>query len=72
MLNIVNLFTAFILKAMYGGVYACWHVASDGSRKVFWTNTIEDAMQWAACCLNDEIVKVVKYNGELVAMRYAC
>ena len=72
MLKIINILTAFILQALYGGAYACWHVASDGSQKVFWTNTLEDAMEWVACCLNDETAKVVKYNGELVAMRFTC
>ena len=72
MLKIVNILTAFILQALYGGVYACWHVANDGTKKVFWSNTLEDAMQWAACCLNDDTVKIVRYDGQLIAMRYAC
>lgn len=72
MLNIFTLIHRLILQALYGGAYACWHIANDGTRKVFWTSTLEDAMQWAACCLNDETVKIVRYDGELVAMRYAC
>ena len=72
MLKIITIIHHFILQALYGGVYACWHVASDGSKKVFWTDTLEDALQWAACCLNDETAKVVKYDGELVAVRHAC
>ena len=72
MLKTITIIHRFILQVLYGGVYACWHVANDGSRKVFWTNTLDDAMEWAACCLNDETAKIVKYDGELVAMRYAC
>ena len=71
MLKIVNILTAFILQALYGGMYACWHVANDGTKKVFWSNTLDDAMEWAECCLNDETVKIVRYDGELIAIRYA-
>ena len=72
MLNIFTLIHRLILQAMYGGMYACWHVANDGTKKVFWSNTIDDAMEWAECCLNEDTVKIVRYDGQLIAMRYAC
>ena len=46
MLNIFTLIHRIILQALYGGAYACWHVANDGTSKVFWSNTLEDAMEW--------------------------
>lgn len=71
MLNFSTLIRRLILKALHGGSYAYWHVAKDGSRKVFWCDTLEDAMEWMSCSLRDDRAMVLDHNGYFIAQRDA-
>lgn len=58
----------FILRALYGGRFAVHHI-SKGTRKVFWCDTWQDAIEWASCALNEDTVRIVHYDGIILAQR---
>ena len=41
----------------------------DGTRKVHWSRTMEDALEWAECYRSDAVVMIGK-RGRLIASRY--
>lgn len=71
MLHFITLVRRLILKALHGGSYACWHVAPDGSRKVFWCDALEDAMEWMACAIREDRAMVLDHNGYFIVQRNA-
>lgn len=59
-----------INRILFGGSYKVAHIcAVTGKRKVFWCDTWEDALEWAACALNCDKVTITDNTGFLLASR---
>ena len=60
-----------IIRAIAGHEYRTIHIDSKGNRKWFHSATLEDALEWASCALNEDQVQIICRNGYLVAERRA-
>lgn len=69
MKKIQNLYKA-AMRLVFGYEFTCWHKDLDGTQKVFHCETLQDAMEWAACALNDSAVTVIDRSGYFVCKRF--
>lgn len=69
MLQTIRKALASIIRAIDGHEYRTIHIAPDGKRKVFHCTTMQDAIEWVSCALNEDQVKIIDRDGYLVAMR---
>lgn len=60
-----------VLRLLHGGSFQVWHVDNRGRRKVFWCDTLQDALEWVACSHRDEDAMVLDHAGCFVALRKA-
>ena len=58
-----------IIRAIAGHEYRTIHIDSKGNRKWFHSATLEDALEWAGCALNEDSVMIIDRNGYFVAGR---
>lgn len=66
--TITNIYKVLI-RAIAGHEFYVWHIDTMGRSKVFPCTTMQDAMEWASCALNEDQVKIVDRSGYLVASR---
>lgn len=60
----------FLNRVFYGGSYKVAHIdAITGKRKIFWCDTLTDAIEWVSCALNDDTVTVTDTAGFVLAQR---
>lgn len=64
----MNSIFTFLRRMFYGGSFAVYHIGTD-TRKVFWCDTWQDAIEWVICALNDDMVRIVRYDGAILAQR---
>ena len=57
------------IRAVFGYEFTCWHLDTDGDRKVFHCRTYEEAFAWVSCALNCSTVKILDRNGYLICQR---
>ena len=60
---------ASIIRAVAGYEYRTIHIDSKGHRKWFHSATLEDALEWASCALNEDSIMIIDRNGYFVAGR---
>lgn len=58
-----------LIRAIAGHEFYVWHIDTMGRSKVFPCTTMQDAMEWVICALNEDQVKIVDRSGYLVASR---
>ncbi len=68
MQTIRKIYKSFI-RAILGHEFCTIHIDAKGNRKWFHSETLEDAIEWASCALNEDQVRIVDRNGYIVAMR---
>jgi len=56
-----------IIRAVFGHEFYVYHIGD--SVKIFPSVSYVDALEWAACALNDDKIKIVNRWGYLVATR---
>lgn len=58
-----------LIRAIAGHEFYVWHIDTMGRSKVFPCTTMQDAMEWTRCALNEDQVKIICRNGYLVCSR---
>lgn len=58
-----------LIRAIAGHEYRTIHIDSKGKRKWFHSATLEDALDWASCALNEDSIMIIDRNGYFVAGR---
>lgn len=69
MLQTIRKAITSITRALMGYEFRTVHIAPDGKRKVFHCETMQDAIEWVSCALNEDQIKIIDRNGYLVASR---
>lgn len=58
-----------LIRAIAGHEYRTIHIDAKGNKKWFHSETLEDAIEWTSCALNDDSVMIIDRNGYFVAGR---
>lgn len=69
-MRIIQAIVTLFYVALYGGRYCVKHIdPATGKSNCYWCNTLKDALEWAACAVNSDIVRIVTAEGYFVAYR---
>ena len=58
-----------LIRAIAGHEYRTIHIDAKGNKKWFHSETLEDAIEWASCALNEDQVQIIDRSGYFVCSR---